>query len=735
MATKLNKKILTFFIIILLLITIFSCVMPTPPDPDKKSNKIEKEEINLNNNEESKGSATARTVITQYNYYIDGGDYYQAEFIKSLNNDYKSHRCKIRTSKNYIHLADIQTFNSWDTAGVRIEGYTTSNVSIKVEEEKSADNDTYHAEEYLSLLRIQPGNIKNKSGKIIGETHSIQKKTENSGHWRWLEFDRGYANPVVFGTIVSNNESTPCHVRIKDIESNRCRYKIEEWAYSDGAHEDRIHFVIIEAGIHSMYQKGEDSNAQTVYWEVGTVNSKAQTWLKDEESKKQQILLKSAFVKSKFPLVFTRSQTCNEPTPIVVRNHDVCAIESAGDEYKMRINITLQEENAKNQYHPSETIGYLVVGEVQWNDAKSGIVKSYGNLQVRTNRLCNERGMTIQLKGMSAFWTNWEEGRKYANDAVIEWLIDDLNIRVFRAAMGVRPIDPDGSGELIKPLSGYVDYPDENLEVLYDVVDSCINRGIYVIIDWHVHDALAPKNKAAAKDFFKKVSKKYGKYPNVIFEIWNEPGWVGHKKYDKDGIENDIYVWYKDIKPYCEEMIKIIRDNDSDNNDNVIICPSEMWCQNIHYINFTDYPISKRNIMYTFHFYAGSHIPPGYTEDEALTILGLPRPYEYLPYDLNEKPGKNLDSVVDDLPVFVTEWGASLYDGGQQNTSTDIFALSSSVWLDYLKDHKISWCNWSISDKKEGASFLKPGSSTTGRWNTYSLSDSGNYIRNYFIFQ
>jgi endoglucanase len=42
-----------------------------------------------------------------------------------------------------------------------------------------------------------------------------------------------------------------------------------------------------------------------------------------------------------------------------------------------------------------------------------------------------------------------------------------------------------------------------------------------VIIDWHIHEAQSAKAEAIA--FFKQMATDYGKYPHVIYEIWNEP--------------------------------------------------------------------------------------------------------------------------------------------------------------------------------------------------------------------
>jgi hypothetical protein len=49
-------------------------------------------------------------------------------------------------------------------------------------------------------------------------------------------------------------------------------------------------------------------------------------------------------------------------------------------------------------------------------------------------------------------------------------------------------------------------------------------------------------------------------------------------------------------------------------------------------------------------------------------------------------------------------------------------------WIKGTNQNKISYVNWSVSDKNEAASALKPGSSVNGNWTDSDLTLSGRYI-------
>jgi hypothetical protein len=489
------------------------------------------------------------------------------------------------------------------------------------------------------------------------------------------------------------------------------------------------------------------------------------------------------------PLVITQSQTYQGNQPCITRNKEVSS-------YSFKTILQEEENNWRNpdvndNSHYAEKIGYLAFGAA-WHDAShSSVVETNGRLDVDNYwNLKNENGTQVQLKGVSAFWTNWEPGKKYVNDSAIKWMIQDWKIKVYRVAIGVNPMDPKGTGERLKDeygnpdITGYVWDPVGNLETAEKAIRYCIRNGIYVIVDWHVHNALDPVNKGKAIEFFGYISKKYGMYDNIMYELWNEPGWPNHERFPGQvdiNHEAQVIPW-SDIKAYCLDIINVIRAND---HDNIIICPSPCWDQYIAEV--ADSPITTAShIMYSFHFYAGSH--PINTQGSAVNpqLGGPPTPawliywsgdswdwqsaqlyayvhcmtagaqqtpfitslgYETVPgwehlfkmtWHWNFEPWMKLDRTISNangtpkthIPIFVTEWGTTLYDGGQPDTSKQCYTSASQDWVSYMDGHYLSWCNWSVSDKDEGASLLKPGANPAGGWSESDLTTSGIYIRN-----
>lgn len=297
-------------------------------------------------------------------------------------------------------------------------------------------------------------------------------------------------------------------------------------------------------------------------------------------------------------------------------------------------------------------------------------VSQHGQLSVKNGQLVDKSGKGYQLRGMSTHGLTWFP--EFVNESAFRTLRDDWNTNVVRLAMYV---DEWGNGQC------YMGNKSGSLELLEKGVDICIKLDMYVIIDWHVLNPGDPsKYTNEAKSFFETVSKRYAKYPNVIYEICNEP--------------NGGASWSGNIKPYAEKIIPVIRKNAP---NSVIIVGTPTWSQEIDK-PLSD-PLNYKNVMYAFHFYAATH-------------AGLRSNVE--------------NCVAQGLPVFVSEFGTCDASGGGANDFNE-----TQKWLSYFNKQGISYCNWSICNKDETCSVLRPGTSANGNWSESDLTENGKWMRNW----
>ncbi len=316
--------------------------------------------------------------------------------------------------------------------------------------------------------------------------------------------------------------------------------------------------------------------------------------------------------------------------------------------------------------------GKIILTSSKKEEQKTPFVSYNKWLHVENTNILNEKGENCRLKGLSSHGIQWySDVITYDN---LKTLRDEWNINTFRIAMYTNS-------------DGYISHPEEMKSKVIEITDMLIDLDMYAIIDWHTLTDNDPNiYKAESKSFFDEMSKKYSDCPNVIYEICNEPS-------------ANYVTWDDYIKPYAEEIISTIRSN---SEKSLIIVGTPNWCKNLDTV--ADNPLQFDNILYSCHFYSGTH---------------------------GDELKKEIDYALDKgICIFVSECGTSDFTG-----NGEIFLDEFNDWINFLDERNISWINWSFSNKDESTAILLPdfpsvsnSQDTTINIDDY-LSSSGKYIK------
>jgi hypothetical protein len=283
-------------------------------------------------------------------------------------------------------------------------------------------------------------------------------------------------------------------------------------------------------------------------------------------------------------------------------------------------------------------------------------VEQHGRLHVCGTAMCDEYDREVQLRGISSMWLHWQTQPYAQNLDALEWMRDEWNIDVFRVAMGV---EPEGA---------YLSDPDLWRGEVETVIENAAAAGVYVIVDFHAHQAHQHRPEAVA--FFSDLAERYGHLPNIIWEPYNEPEQVS---------------WTGTVKPYHEAVVAAIRAEDP---DNIIVLGTPTWSQDVDVAAAS--PVSGTNLMYTLHFYSCTHTDYLRAKGDAAMNAGL--------------------------ALFVTEWGASAADGGLDGR---VCLDEAQRWIDWMEDNGISWTAWKLDVGDDSTNLLSAGAPLTGGWDGY----------------
>ncbi len=265
-----------------------------------------------------------------------------------------------------------------------------------------------------------------------------------------------------------------------------------------------------------------------------------------------------------------------------------------------------------------------------------------GQLSVVGTELVDKNGTPVQLKGLSTHGLTWFPD--FISDSIFSQVSKEWDCNLIRLPMYSDIYCDEGK--------------EPSLSLLKKGVDAAIANDMYVMVDWHILNDNDPNiNISEAITFFDMISKEYANFPNIIYEICNEP--------------NGETSW-EDVYNYSNKVIPVIRANSP---GAVILVGTTTYDRDL--IIASRNPLSYDNVMYVLHFYTATH--------------------------RSDLQGELLEALDRGLPVFISECGISEASGDGA-----IDYESAQKWFSILDEHGISYAVWSLSNKDESSAMLKP---------------------------
>jgi len=319
-----------------------------------------------------------------------------------------------------------------------------------------------------------------------------------------------------------------------------------------------------------------------------------------------------------------------------------------------------------------------------------GPVSVYGALKACTvggkGRICGSgtyANTAVQLKGISLGWSNtgWESAA-FFNANTVNALVEGWKSEIIRVPIGYAE-------------NGGYKSDASNLTRVKAAIDAALAKDVYVIIDWHSHDA--NNELSAAKTFFEDMIQTYGaNNERVIYEIFNEPK----------------QITWSTIKTYADNIISAIRAKGA---KNLVLVGTPEWSARPNAANGSY--LSDNNVAYVFHFYAATHKTTNGNNTG------------------NPTYSQGITTVLDaGKPVFVSEYGTGTSDGKGTHD-----AASTNAWYNFMDANGISSCAWQVSYKNEtsalfATSFKTPSTSSLADFtNKNNMKESGQYIYDMLI--
>lgn len=310
-------------------------------------------------------------------------------------------------------------------------------------------------------------------------------------------------------------------------------------------------------------------------------------------------------------------------------------------------------------------LSFVLTAGCSRSKSSTSVGAALSRLSVSGNRIVNEEGQEIRLRGVNTTDPLWLEKLDFkangvADNRFAEIATDFARMQELGANVVRLPLYP-GYYFLIGGESYLATYVDR-------MVDLAEENGLYAIISYHVigrpdgwyssdSDEVLPDYQAKvyyttsdmAVSFWNTVAARYGQEKHVLFEIFNEPA-----------DDTADFTW-SDWRPTGELLITTIRKH----SDNIILGSGPKYTSDLSEVPTN--PYSDANLVYVAHIYPGN-VPKAEDQlSEWERLFGF---------------------MASTYPVIVSEWG--FHNGGNEVTNGTLDGYARPL-INYLDQKKIHW--------------------------------------------
>ncbi len=238
-----------------------------------------------------------------------------------------------------VFLAGVRSANDLDPVALRYRYVGDSGVQVRLQEERSANNEMAHAAETVDYAFFEAGELWVSEtlpfAGGIGEAGRVAASQAGAGRWRTVQMQRTYSEPVVVMSPISSNAADLGMPRVRNVRAGSFQFQIEEWDYQNGKHGAEVFgYVVMEAGRHVL----DDGTVV----DAGTLAPVNHQWTGHSFGQSFETV----------PVVLTQTSSYAGIAAVTTRLKDVTAT---------GFQVRLQEEEAADGSHADEQVSYIAI--------------------------------------------------------------------------------------------------------------------------------------------------------------------------------------------------------------------------------------------------------------------------------------------------------------------------------------------------------------------------------------